>query len=110
MASYWFRSLATGEKVVANTVQQISKLAQREADRFNVGVQIHTGEGAKSHRKVSMARNPIGGSSGGLMVYNQGRKAAKSGRYQGDNPYRGKSPEKAANWLKGWQKGRNEIR
>lgn len=111
MASYWFRSLQHGEKVVANTVQEISRLAQREADKFGGSVQVHSGEaGRKSHRKVSMARNPIGSASGGLVTYNQGRKAAKTGKYQGSNPHRGKHPEKAAMWDKGWLKGRNEMR
>ena len=109
MPSYWFRSLATGEKIVKNTVQEISRAAQREADRFGQSVQVHTGEGRKSHRKMSMARNPIGGGSGGLVTYNQGRRAAKTGKYQGSNPHRGKHPEKAAMWDKGWLKGRNEM-
>lgn len=110
MANYWFHSLATGEKVIKQTVQEISRAAQREADRFGQAVQVHTGEGRKSHRKVSMARNPIGSGSGGLVVYNAGRKAAKTGKYQGNNPYKGRDPAKAAMWLKGWTKGRNEIR
>lgn len=60
MPDYWFRSLATGEKVIRSTVQEISRAAQREANRFGQAVQIHTGmEARKSHRKESMARNPV---------------------------------------------------
>lgn len=111
MPNYWFHSLQTGEKIVKNTVQEISRAAQREADKFGQMVQVHVGsEGRKSHRKVSMARNPIGGGSGGLATYNKGRKAAKTGKYLGSNPFKGKNPEAAAMWDKGWQKGRNEIR
>lgn len=58
--TYWFRSLATGDKVTATSLQEITRKAQREADRFGQGVQIHSGPaGRKSHRVASYARNPV---------------------------------------------------
>ena len=58
MPTYWFRSISSGEKVTASTLQGINRLAQREADRFGQGIQVHSESGRKSHRRMSAARNP----------------------------------------------------
>jgi|SRR5579862_5430694 len=61
MPSYYFRSIADGEKKVAHSLAEIGRMAQREADRFGQAIQIYTGDtGRKSHRKISMAKNPAG--------------------------------------------------
>ncbi len=56
--TYWFRKISDGEKVLASTLQEITRLARREATRFAQAVQVHSQEGRKSHRVESMARNP----------------------------------------------------
>lgn len=58
MPTYWFRSISSGEKVTATSLQAINRLAQREADKFGQGVQVHSESGRKSHRRMSAARNP----------------------------------------------------
>lgn len=60
MANYWFRRISDGEKVIASSLQEITRLARREATKFAQQVQVHSGTGGrKSHRVESMARNPV---------------------------------------------------
>ena len=61
MPTYWFRSISSGAKVTASTLQEINRLAQREANKFGQGIQVHSESGRKSHRRMSAARNPING-------------------------------------------------
>lgn len=58
MPTYWFRSISSGAKVTASSLQAINRLAQREADKFGQGIQVHSESGRKSHRRMSAARNP----------------------------------------------------
>lgn len=64
MASYYFKRISDGEKVVARTLADINAKAKREANKFGQAVQVFVdkaerGVGMKSHRQVSMARNPV---------------------------------------------------
>lgn len=64
MASYYFRRISDGEKVVERTLAAINKRAKVEATKFGQAVQVYVdkaeqGVGMRSHRQMSMARNPI---------------------------------------------------
>lgn len=64
MASYYFRRISDGEKVVERTLAAINKRAKLEATKFGQAVQVYVdkaerGVGMRSHRQMSMARNPV---------------------------------------------------
>lgn len=55
---YYFRSIETGEKIFADTLAEINRLAKREANKFAQAVQVYTASTRKSHRQASYAKNP----------------------------------------------------
>ena len=86
MANYYFRRISDGEKVMERSLAEINAKAKREANKFGQAIQVFVdkaerGVGMKSHRQVSMARNPV--SKHVEMWYNEGKQYSLERRANG---------------------------
>lgn len=115
MANYYFRSIASGEKIVARTLKEINAKARREADKFGQAVQVFVdkaerGVGMKSHRQVSMARNPVADRFGNKYVvqFNSADKYAQWSGPAEDHFASKQEATKYAKWLR--EQGHLKVR